>query len=446
MGRLRQPAERRWRAARVEPRGRDPFRRAGDHARDRDRAAPPGVRTRGEPAPRAAGRGHDVGAPRRRHRAPRQRVPAVARRGPTRAGLPRRHERHRQALLAPIPAEPLRPRRLRRDRDALGRARRSDRGRRRRRIDADHLEEQSPREDDEPSVLPGDGEHGRVRTARSGRLLPGQVQDPRAAAGVLRRPAEPGALLTRTGDGRVRAHPPPHPGRALRHAAQTTECVVRMKRVLVTGLSTFWGGRLAQVLEARNDIDVIVGVDTREPRVPLERTEFVRADSGYSILSRIVRATQIDTILHTHLIVDSTLASGRSVHEINVIGTMNLLAAAGAAGSPVRKVIVKGSSLVYGSNFRDPYMFREEMPRTRGPNTNVERSLLEVEAFLRDFAEDNPHVIVTLLRFANVLGDDIETPIARALRMPVVPEIAGFDPRVQFVHEDDVVGALTYAT
>jgi nucleoside-diphosphate-sugar epimerase len=183
-------------------------------------------------------------------------------------------------------------------------------------------------------------------------------------------------------------------------------------RVLVTGLSTFWGGRLAQVLEARPDVEVIVGVDTREPTVPLERTEFVRADSSYSILSRIVRATQVDTILHTHLIVDSTQSSGRALHEINVIGTMNLLAAAGAAGSPVRKVVVKSSGLIYGSNYQDPYVFREEMARTRGPRTNVERSLLEVEAFLRDFAEDNPHVVVTLLRFTNVLGDDIETPIA----------------------------------
>jgi UDP-glucose 4-epimerase len=217
-------------------------------------------------------------------------------------------------------------------------------------------------------------------------------------------------------------------------------------RVLVTGLSTFWGGRLAQALEAQPDVEVIVGVDTREPRVPLERTEFVRADSSYSILSRIVRATQVDTILHTHLIVDSTQSSGRTLHEINVIGTMNLLAAAGAAGSPVRKVVVKSSGLIYGSNYQDPYIFREEMPRTRRPRTNVERSLLEVEAFLRDFAEDNPHVVVTLLRFTNVLGDDIETPIATTLRLPVVPEILGFDPRVQFVHETDVVGALMYST
>jgi UDP-glucose 4-epimerase len=217
-------------------------------------------------------------------------------------------------------------------------------------------------------------------------------------------------------------------------------------RVLVTGLSTHWGGRVAQALERRPDVEVVVGVDTHDPRVPLERTEFVRADSTHSILARIVRATQVDTIVHTHLVVDSTRVSGRSLHETNVIGTMNLLAAAGAAQSPVRKVVLKSSGLVYGANAADPYFFREDMARTGPVRTGVERSLLEVEAFVRDFADDNPHVDVTLLRFANVLGDDLETPFAAALRRPIVPEILGFDPRVQFVHEDDVVDALMYAT
>ena len=127
-------------------------------------------------------------------------------------------------------------------------------------------------------------------------------------------------------------------------------------RVLVTGLSTYWGGRVAQALEQRPDVEVVVGLDTRDPRVPLERTEFVRTDSTYSILARIVHATQVDTIVHTHLIVDSTRVSGRTLHEINVIGTMNLLAAAGASGSPVRKVVVKSSGLVYGANAGRPVL------------------------------------------------------------------------------------------
>jgi len=217
-------------------------------------------------------------------------------------------------------------------------------------------------------------------------------------------------------------------------------------RILVTGLGTFWGGRVAQALEARDDVEIVIGVDTHEPRMPLERTEFVQTDSSFSILDRIVEATQVDTILHTHLVVDSTQMSGRALHEINVIGTMNLLAAASRPGSPVRRMVVKSSALVYGMSNSDPYVFREDMVRPRTPPTGVERSLVEIEAFLHDFAQDNPHVTVTLLRFANVLGDDVETPISKALRLPVVPEVFGFDPRLQFVHEDDVVGALMYAT
>jgi UDP-glucose 4-epimerase len=218
------------------------------------------------------------------------------------------------------------------------------------------------------------------------------------------------------------------------------------RRILVTGLGTYWGSRIAQALENNPGVELVVGVDERDPRLPLEKTEFVRADSSYSILARIVQATQVDTILHTHLLVDSTVASGRALHEVNVIGTMNLLAAAGAIGSPVRKLVVKSSTMVYGSNYQDPYFFREETPRTLPARTTVEKTMIEVAAVVRDFAHDNPDVVVTKLRFANVLGDNVESPFTRLLRLPVAPEVAGFDPRLQFVHEDDIVDALAYAT
>ena len=216
------------------------------------------------------------------------------------------------------------------------------------------------------------------------------------------------------------------------------------RRVLVTGLASFWGGRIAQHLEADPNVDVIVGLDRREPAVPLERTEFVRADESYSILARIVKAAKIDTIVHTFLIVDSTMMRNRSLHEINVIGTMNLLAAAGAAGSTVRTVIVKSSTLIYGASAEDPVWFREDTPRSAPPKTRVERSLLEVESYLRDFAEDNPHVAVSLLRISNVIGHDITTPLVAALQLPLVPAIAGFDPRFQFVEEGDVIRSILF--
>ncbi len=216
------------------------------------------------------------------------------------------------------------------------------------------------------------------------------------------------------------------------------------KRVLVTGLASFWGGRVAQALEQDPTVDVIIGLDTREPTVQLDRTEYVRTDESYSILSRIVRATQVDTIVHTFLVVDSSQVSGRQMHEINVIGTMNLFAAASQPESRVRNVVVKSSTLVYGSTYSDPVWFTEDSRRSALPKHRVERSLLEVEGYVRDYAVDNPDVSVSLLRFSNVLGEDIVTPITRALDLPLVPSIFGFDPRLQFVHEVDVVRAIMF--
>src|ERR1700733_7708821 len=218
------------------------------------------------------------------------------------------------------------------------------------------------------------------------------------------------------------------------------------RRVLITGLDTFWGGRMAQALERTPDVEMILGLGISDPKVPLDRTEFVRSDQKYSILSRIVEATQVDTIVHTFLETNSVGVSSSVLHEINVIGTLNLLAAAGGAGSSVRHVVVKSSTHIYGSAERDPTWFRESDTRTGPVRTPLERSLIEVETLVRDFADDNPHLTVTVLRFANVLGTDIVTPISHDLRQKVLTCVASFDPLVQFVEEDDVVRALEHAT
>ncbi len=300
------------------------------------------------------------------------------------------------------------------------------------------------------AVLSGDRQRPAAGTARLRDLLSGQVQAAGARPGDLRRGAGPGALLEEPGHGRGGGHP----GHACRTPSTTccasgaasgsAEAVGR--RVLITGLDTFWGGRMAQALEAEPGVEMILGLGANEPRVPLDRTEFVRSDQKYSILSRIVRATQVDTIVHTFLETNSVDVSTRVLHEINVIGTLNLLAAASSAGSSVRQVVVKSSTHVYGAAETDPAWFSEETPRTSPVRTRVERSLLEVESLVRDFSEDNPHQVVSVLRFANVLGTDIVTPISYDLRKRLLPCIAGFDPLVQFIEEDDVVRALEYVT
>jgi UDP-glucose 4-epimerase len=217
------------------------------------------------------------------------------------------------------------------------------------------------------------------------------------------------------------------------------------RRILVTGLSTYWGGRLAQALERFPEIEAIIGVDNEEPSVELERTEYVKVGAQHALLRRVVEAARIDTVVDTRLVVDSATTTPGKAHENNVIGTMNILAACGGANSPVRKVVFKSSAHFYGCEQDDPAFFDETMGRPHPPRTPIERDIVEAEASLNEFADQNPDTFVTILRFANVLGPSVRTSHIQLFSLPAVPMILGFDPRYQFVHEDDVVHALEHA-
>jgi UDP-glucose 4-epimerase len=218
------------------------------------------------------------------------------------------------------------------------------------------------------------------------------------------------------------------------------------RRVLLTGVATYWGGRLAQTLEADQSIEAIVGVDSEEPTRELGRTEFVRVGNQHALISKIVRAARIDTVIDTRLVVDSITRSRSETHENNVIGTMNILAGCTGPETPVRKLIFKSSAHYYGCEQDDPAFFTERMPRPHPPRTAIERDIVEAEVAVADHARKHPEVTVTVLRFANVLGPEVRTSHTRIFDLPTVPMVLGFDPRYQFVHQDDVVRALAHAT
>ena len=215
------------------------------------------------------------------------------------------------------------------------------------------------------------------------------------------------------------------------------------RRVLITGLSTFWGGKLAQALEQDEQYEAIIGVDDKDPTRELERTEFVRVGNQHALLRRIVEAAEIDTVVDSRLVVDSTQTSSRKAHENNVIGTMNILAA--CSHSTVRRFVFKSSAHFYGTAQDDPAFFTESMGRPHPPRTPIERDIVEAEASVRDFAEKNPRVCTTIMRMSNVLGPGVRTAHTRFFSLPMVPTMFGFDPRYQFVHEDDVVEAAVHS-
>jgi UDP-glucose 4-epimerase len=221
---------------------------------------------------------------------------------------------------------------------------------------------------------------------------------------------------------------------------------VAKQRVLITGVSRFLGGHLARRLEADPDVGEIFGVDLEPPSIELQRTEFVRADIRNPLIVKVLQATEVDTVVHAAVIATPGHAGGRAqMKEINVIGTMQLFAAAQKA-EKLRRVVMKSTTAVYGSDPTDPSIFPEDVGPSSHPKTGYAKDAWEVENYARSFGRRRPDVELSILRFANFIGPQIDTPLTKYFSLPVVPTAFGFDPRIQLLHEEDAIDILYRAT
>ena len=215
---------------------------------------------------------------------------------------------------------------------------------------------------------------------------------------------------------------------------------------MVTGVSRDAGARCARRLADDPSIGTVLGIDVVPPRAELGRVRFVRADIRNPVIAKVIAAEDVDTVVHTGVVATPGSAGGRSsMKEINVIGTMQLLAACQKAPG-VAKLVVKSSTTVYGAGPRDPAMFTEEMAPRAIHQTGLSKDAVEVEGYVRGFARRRPDVCVSTLRMANWIGPKTDSPITRYFSMPVIPTIFGYDARLQFLHEDDGVEAIHHAT
>jgi UDP-glucose 4-epimerase len=214
------------------------------------------------------------------------------------------------------------------------------------------------------------------------------------------------------------------------------------RRVLITGVSGYWGAELARRLERSSEFTYIAGLDVRPPPADLKQTEFIRADIRNPLIVELVNRIGVDTVVHSDVLLAPEPGKvARQLHDINVMGSLHLLAACEKADS-VRTVVVRGSSAIYGAEHNAPQFFTEDMARRFPFQTTFQRDVAELENYFERYARRSPQVTVTMLRYQPSLGHRIDSPLTRYLRAPVVPVQAGFDPLLQFIHADDAVGAL----
>ncbi|MFB7780491.1 NAD-dependent epimerase/dehydratase family protein [Streptomyces bauhiniae] len=218
------------------------------------------------------------------------------------------------------------------------------------------------------------------------------------------------------------------------------------KVVLVTGAARQLGGRFVRRVQRDPEVDRVIALDAVPPTHDLGGAEFIQADIQQPTVARVLAETGADTVVHLDVTGTALAGGGRAtVKETNVIGTMQLLGA--CQKSPgVKRLVVKSSTNVYGSAPRDPAVFTETTPAKSLPSGGFAKDAVEVEGYVRGFARRRPDVAVCVLRFANILGPTPDTPLASYFALPVLPTVLGYDPRLQFVHEDDVIEVLRIAS
>jgi UDP-glucose 4-epimerase len=217
------------------------------------------------------------------------------------------------------------------------------------------------------------------------------------------------------------------------------------RRVLITGVGSHVGGTLARRLERDPEIEYVAGLDTRKPSVQLEQTEVIDADIRNPVLGKLIPQTGVDTVVHNQIVRQAGPGvSARAMHDINVIGSLQLLAACEKSES-IRTIVIRGSAGIYGAEPHAPQFFGEEMTRLFPLRTRFQRDVGEIENYFETYSRRHPQVTCTMLRYQPAIGPSVDTQITRYLSRAVVPTYMGFDPRLQFVHEDDAVEALCAA-
>ena len=215
-------------------------------------------------------------------------------------------------------------------------------------------------------------------------------------------------------------------------------------RVAVTGATGDLAGLLLPRLEQDPAVESILVLDVAKPegrKVDFRRVELTRHDADAE-LTEALSERPVDALYHLALL-SGRVHDGAFAHELEVIGSMAVLAAAARARLP--RLVIPSLTALYGARSQSPCLLREEAPLTGSPGSRFISDKVEVEQQVRAFRERNPDTRVLVLRLAPPLGPSLDNPATRLLSRRVVPTLLGFDPLWQALHEEDAASALHLA-
>jgi len=212
------------------------------------------------------------------------------------------------------------------------------------------------------------------------------------------------------------------------------------KRVFVTGMSGYLGGCLCRELDRVSWCESFCGMDVKRPLAKYDKGEFRKLDINDPALGEWLKEVQPDVIVHLAFIVDPIRDEGL-MHRINVGGTRSVLEAASQAGTP--QVLVASSGTAYGAWPDNPVPLKEDHPIRPHPHFCYANDKSQVEFLCRDFMKNHPDIITGIIRPCVVYGRLVNNYLSDLISMPlVVAAPKDHNPDLQFVHEDDVVGAV----
>jgi len=209
-----------------------------------------------------------------------------------------------------------------------------------------------------------------------------------------------------------------------------------VEKVLITGIAGGQGRLVARRLLESNEV---VGVDARPWENCPQGIRLYHADLRKRRFDEVLREEKPSAIVHMGFIRHFRTADSER-HDFNVGGTKKLLDL--CVKHSVAKLVVLSSNYVYGAFAENPYRLDEEAPLSASRTYPQIRDLVEVDSLASAFLWKYPDIRTCVLRPVNVLGGSVSSMAGQYLSQPRVPTVLGFNPMMQFIHEEDVSEAV----